>query len=580
MQTAAGGPLFPWQQNTEWVNDWKFRTTPASRSRVLSGKGVETDKQYTERRKKETTKRTWRSDVADIAHGVGEGVLALHPYTAIPYFGAQVGQDFLNGNYGWQTALKASVPLFHFTPAPASVGTILDNTLEDIANAGSKTARNLRVAREINKVTKNKPNIEVPNAQIRTKIGDVEVDNPQLNYRQLVSGGGQNFIQTGYAYSPQETENLLNYWKGKFTPTLQQKTGIEPGFTTMRPMYSQGQLWFPAGEGDLIVTNKQLRLGNSKGGITTNETKAGTRRVSDYKGEVTPENSQVFSWKPGYGYKRIIKEPSTAYLGDPTQSFLKFVENPKLGRETAANSTFYGIERNLVEELKNSGVDLNKIPREAISLALNKRRDLIKQTAPSSYTLVEGSPMFHFNHQLYDFRNGNPVGWMNVDFKNGDTYVRGVEKINPSSAGVYEKLLGSSILTSQSLGGKGSISGMQLISAPKQYHVLQKFRNRELTPYKGTHTNAKMVYDKLRVETEDKPAFSMLDLSKAGDKETKTLLDAPVWRLKSPTFQTPTKSTVFNPYIIDSEGKMHINWNDILIQHRYGGKMEKINKRK
>jgi len=65
--------------------------TPASRSRVLSGKGVETDKQYTERRKKETTKRTWRSDAADIAHGIGEGILALHPYTAIPYFGAKVG---------------------------------------------------------------------------------------------------------------------------------------------------------------------------------------------------------------------------------------------------------------------------------------------------------------------------------------------------------------------------------------------------------------------------------------------------------------------------------------------------------
>lgn len=117
MQTAAGGPLFPWQeQNTEWVDNWKFRTTPASRSRVLSGKGVETPEQYTTRRKQEETKRTWRSDAADVAHGIGEGVLALHPYTAIPYFGAKVGQDFLNGTYGWHTALNASVPLFHLSP--------------------------------------------------------------------------------------------------------------------------------------------------------------------------------------------------------------------------------------------------------------------------------------------------------------------------------------------------------------------------------------------------------------------------------------------------------------------------------
>lgn len=155
------------------------------------------------------------------------------------------------------------------------------------------------------------------------KYGDVEINNPQLAYRQVSSGGGKNFIQTGYAYSPQETENLLNYWMGKFKPTLQQRVGLEPGFTEMRPMYSQGQLWYPAGEGDLIVTNKQLRLGNSKGGVTNNMSKAGTRRISEYKGEVTPENSQVFSWEPGYGYKKITKQPSTAYFGDPTQNFLR-----------------------------------------------------------------------------------------------------------------------------------------------------------------------------------------------------------------------------------------------------------------
>ena len=30
-----------------------------------------------------------------------EGALAMHPYTAIPYYGAKVGQDFFNGTYGW-----------------------------------------------------------------------------------------------------------------------------------------------------------------------------------------------------------------------------------------------------------------------------------------------------------------------------------------------------------------------------------------------------------------------------------------------------------------------------------------------
>lgn len=181
MQTAAGGSLFPWKEDTEWADNWKFRTTPASRSKVLSGKGVETDKQYTERRKKETTKRTWRSDAADIAHGIGEGALALHPYTAIPYFGAKVGQDFLNENVGWHTALNASVPLFHLAPQAVGLREATNVALEDAANAGSKTARNWRVAREINQVTRNKPNLS--NRTISVKRSNNEITGqPDLVY--------------------------------------------------------------------------------------------------------------------------------------------------------------------------------------------------------------------------------------------------------------------------------------------------------------------------------------------------------------------------------------------------------------
>ena len=128
----------------EWANkentDW--RLTPAARSKVVGGatkstainRKPESSEEYTKRRVKEETKRTWRSDVADTLHGIGEGALALHPYTAIPYFGAKVGQDFLNGTYGLQTALNASVPLFHLSP---QIG------------AGMQTAGNA-----INKVTK------------------------------------------------------------------------------------------------------------------------------------------------------------------------------------------------------------------------------------------------------------------------------------------------------------------------------------------------------------------------------------------------------------------------------------------
>lgn len=145
----------------DWSSQWKDRLQPSARSKVLqkwnaSGKKPkpESSTEYTKRRVKEETKRTWRSDAADIAHGIGEGALALHPYTAIPYYGAKVGQDILNGNVNWETALNASIPLFHLSPQAVGLRETTNVALEDVANAGSKTARNWRVAREINQSVK------------------------------------------------------------------------------------------------------------------------------------------------------------------------------------------------------------------------------------------------------------------------------------------------------------------------------------------------------------------------------------------------------------------------------------------
>lgn len=120
----------------EWGKDWKTRITPAARSKVIQKWNAtgqkpqsESSEQYTQQRVKEENKRTWLSDAADIAHGIGEGVLSINPYTAIPYFGAKVGQDVLNDNVSWETALNTSVPLFHMAPTPT-----IPITVKNIAN--------------------------------------------------------------------------------------------------------------------------------------------------------------------------------------------------------------------------------------------------------------------------------------------------------------------------------------------------------------------------------------------------------------------------------------------------------------
>ena len=102
----------------EWADDWKTRTTASKVLNQWNKTGVkpnpESPQEYTRRRIEEETKRTWLSDAADIAHGVGEAVISTNPYSAIPYFGAKVGQDIMYNNVGAHTALNASAPFMAF----------------------------------------------------------------------------------------------------------------------------------------------------------------------------------------------------------------------------------------------------------------------------------------------------------------------------------------------------------------------------------------------------------------------------------------------------------------------------------
>lgn len=120
----------------EWGEDWKTRTTAAGKSKVLqqwnaseSRPKSESSQQYTKRRIAEETKRTWFSDAADIAKGVKEGALSMSPYTALPYFGAKVGQDVLNGNIWSQTAINAAFGIVPFMPK-----FVLPNILNSVKN--------------------------------------------------------------------------------------------------------------------------------------------------------------------------------------------------------------------------------------------------------------------------------------------------------------------------------------------------------------------------------------------------------------------------------------------------------------
>lgn len=189
-------------------------------------------------------------------------------------------------------------------------------------NAAARTGKNYLVAREMSKaVDKGIKTQEAPQPKVRTRYGDVEIDNPQLAYRQ---GNGiiEDFQKTGKVRTPEQEgygDIIVDDPKlGRFNF----------GKDFDEPMFAQGRLWYGlprTNTGDLLVTAEPLALANkysSRIKSSTNGTfdvryagfdngRIRSRRVQIHEGQLTPENTTAYTWQPGYGYKKIVQEPST-----------------------------------------------------------------------------------------------------------------------------------------------------------------------------------------------------------------------------------------------------------------------------
>ena len=211
---------------------------------------------------------------------------------------------------------------------------------------------------------------------IRTKIGDVEINNPGLYYHQSGLGKAKNFFNTNRMRTPQE-----EYWlKQEYVP-LTLRTGVVPGFPQNpgRAMFSQGKLWYglnPEQFPDLLVTAKEMPVANSKAGIVRGNLQKlesqGTRRVTsdniDNIGPHTNQNTSAYTYIPGYGYRQIQQEPRTS---------LKFFERPQSRISEAEKAGVPRGERNL----KNPSYTLKDARKEAQEFAEKWGYDLPKNAS-------------------------------------------------------------------------------------------------------------------------------------------------------------------------------------------------------
>ena len=324
----------------EWANkentDW--RLTPAARSKVVGGatkstavnRRPESSEEYTKRRIKEETKRTWRSDVADTLHGIGEGVLALHPYTAIPYYGAKVGQDILNGTYGWQTALNLSVPLFHLSPQAVGLREATNVALEDVANAGSKTARNWRIAREIND--------QVKNTNLKTPIG---YNNGRSFETGLIAPEGKQ-SHTAFFYEQEKPSTL----------SRQELAGVPKQERNFRPKWHIAR--YPGYQLKGLMSGSPLERQISKTGtININQLNAYFNKASQIEKEIA---------------NKVLTEKFAGQKTIDYNQFKKAIQDELITYSTKPETKFstYGMDRlgfNVIKESDGAGGIVEYLPK-------------------------------------------------------------------------------------------------------------------------------------------------------------------------------------------------------------------------
>ena len=204
------------------------------------------------------------------------------------------------------------------------------------------------------------------NSVKRTRIGDVEIDNPELYYHQSGAGKAQHFVETGRMRTPTEEYWLAKEEAGEHIP-LKLRTGVEPGYPQDpgSAMFAQGRLWYgldPKNKPDLLVTAKEMPIANKNAAVMSDKASLkalesqGSRRVTGdniYKqGPHNPQNTSAYVWEPGYGYKQIQSEIST--YNHPEQ-FIHPAEAVRPGRQYVRPSVQKGM---VSEPLMDSKSDL------------------------------------------------------------------------------------------------------------------------------------------------------------------------------------------------------------------------------
>lgn len=292
-----------------------------------------------------------------------------------------------------------------------------------LAKAGNNWAR----AKILSKELDSSPIISStlrPKPIIRTKVGDIEIDNPELYYRQGSKEMADDFLKTGIvntdgAYSnPMFAQGHLWYGIPKSftkregiktgrlnlskrnedvpkthllvsnpsTPMVgaNQKSGISNNtihVTKPYPISDKDKFLYKKYLGDDFVNQYQEAYYNGdldKGYATEVFYFGNSRRIPATKGGANKSNTQLYEYDPKYGYKLIQKQPRTYNLNN--QKIQQSIGDPIQIRKDNLLASMQDNPDQYKGRILNKVTDFTK-QRKEVGKSLESSRDFIQSKA-------------------------------------------------------------------------------------------------------------------------------------------------------------------------------------------------------
>lgn len=297
-------------------------------------------------------------------YSIGSGLEMISGFTPLWWVAPAVrtGLNLSEGNYKG-AALNAGLAF----AAPYAVGKGIQYI--------SPYAKSAILANKLNRQIRN---TKLPQSQLnvtelhphsRVKVGDVEINDPNLAYRQAGESIAKEFPITGRQI-PTVAES------GYGIERATKPTGIILGKVPFKnPMYAQGHLWYGIPQqkstlSGLLVTNQPLQYANmtantvntpniitSKDGLVTrvfdpnsNLFSVGTRRIPS-PGQLNSTNTSSYIYEPGYGYRKVITQQPKTSLAFFERQPAKISEAERLGISKGDRGNLSRFQKEALEDL-------------------------------------------------------------------------------------------------------------------------------------------------------------------------------------------------------------------------------------